>query len=401
MRKRLAALSLAVCCLAGCTGPDGEIYGEDEVREYVEQFCSEPYTLVGTELVAQTPDDMRYDFVTDGRGLTFSANSTLVQVAFKGVTTNFYTKRITCDYVSAVHDLYTDDVDAALSQGDTWLSEPDRLYLTNFGDLDNVVDTLIAADRVYAEELNWNPPEFLKKHPVTGVDIRWNRSAEEAEENDTWVKLSRISLTGQHTRQALYDELANLYAQFYVDGRIEKGDDIPKDYLMGKHVSKLDTLTLNGTKLAYDKQINPYYSYGLTTDFHAYSWYSYAAESYLIAADTGYMDDRGSFPLIIREYVLAMGGRYSRETNDKKSVSRWRIGDDLWVLTSQTGEDGITQWDVSKNGVPLDLTWYTVDQEFEMNSGLCVAIPVEDFCQLFDLEYTVDEVAGLLAFTSK
>lgn len=132
MKKCLAALLLTVLVLVGCSGPDGEIYGKAKVLAYVSTLCREPYTLVGTELVAQTPDDMRYDFVTNERGLAFSAHSTLVPIMIDASVTNFYRKSITCNYVQAVHELYREDVKAALSQGDTWLPEHQWMYLINF-----------------------------------------------------------------------------------------------------------------------------------------------------------------------------------------------------------------------------------------------------------------------------
>lgn len=401
MKKCLAALLTAVFLLAGCSGPDGEIYGEDKVLEYVDGICAEPYTLVGTELVAQLPDDMRYGFVTDGRGLAFSAHSTLTPIVIDASVTNFYTKSITCDYVSAVHELYREDVVAALSEAENYREREGWMYLLNFSDIDASVDTLLSADRVYAEELNWNSPEFLQENPVARVHLVWNRSIEEAEAHETWVNITDVYLTGRLTRQSLYDELANRYAQLYVNGKIENGDDIPQEYLKDKHVSRLDTLTLNGKPLAYDTEDNPYNQFGLTTDDYAYSWYSDAAGSYLLAADVGYMSDSSSFPLILREYVLALGGSYDRETDGEQSVSRWSIGDDSWMLISRLEDSNVTQWRVSKNGVPLDLDWYTVDQEREIGATFCVGVPAEDFCRLFNLTFTVDEAAGVLAFTSE
>ena len=146
MKKQLTALAMAGLLLAGCTGVDGKIYGQREVLAYVDDLCSEPYDLVGTELVAQLPDDMRYDFVTRERGLAFTAHSTLSQVVIDASPTVFYTKSITCNYVQAVHALYQDQVQAALARGRTWMPDYGWMYLVEFADLDDVVDTLLAAD---------------------------------------------------------------------------------------------------------------------------------------------------------------------------------------------------------------------------------------------------------------
>ena len=63
--KRVASLLLAVLLAGsavGCVGADGEIYGEKEVLEYVDTLCKEPYELLDSELIQQTPDNMEYHF---------------------------------------------------------------------------------------------------------------------------------------------------------------------------------------------------------------------------------------------------------------------------------------------------------------------------------------------------
>lgn len=115
MKKRVAALALAAALLAGCTGADGEIPDRGEVLAYVDELCAEPYREVSRELAAETPDDMEYRFETD-RGLHFTAHSYLSPVYIDASKTSFYTPEISCDYVSAVHRLYSDDVKASLSR---------------------------------------------------------------------------------------------------------------------------------------------------------------------------------------------------------------------------------------------------------------------------------------------
>lgn len=399
MKKyRILSLALAAALLCGCTGADGEIYGKGKVLDYVDSVCAEPYELVGTELVAEEPDDMRYDFVTRERGLAFTAHSYLEQVVIDATATSWYTREISCDYVSRVHDLYREDINAALAKGETWLPKPGWMYAVTFSDLDNITDTLLAADGVYSAELAYNPPEFLTEHPAATVHLVWQRSEAEALEHKTWVNLTDVSLTGQQDRQTLYDRLAGVYAQAVVDKQVEDGS-VPAAYLAGKHRSRLDALELNGTPLYYDTADNPYNPYGLTTDDYLGAWYSYEAGSYLLAMDVGYMNDGSSFPLIAREYVLALGGSYSRETDEKgRSESWWTLGGDTWRMRSTCGDGAVTAFSVEKNGEPLDLTWYTVDQERNVGATFCVGLSAEDFCRLFDLGYEADEDAGCLRF---
>lgn len=393
------SLVLAAALLGGCTGADGKIYGKGEVLDYVDSVCPEPYELVGTELVAEDPDDMRYDFVTRNRDLTFTAHSYLQQVRIDATVTSWYTREISCDYVSRVHDLYREDIDAALAKGRTWLPGPEWMYAVTFADLDDITDTLLAADGVYSAELAYNPPEFLAEHPAATVHLVWQRSEAEAREHKTWVNLTDVSLTGQQDRQTLYDRLAGVYAQAVVDKKVED-TTVPAEVLAGKHRSRLDTLELNGRPLTYDTGDNPYSPYGLTTDHYLGAWYSYAADSYLLAMDIGYMNDSSSFPLIAREYVLALGGSYGRQTDAKgNSESWWTLGDDSWRMVSHYRDGVVTGFTVEKNGEPLDLTWYTVEQERDVGATFCVGLPAADFCRLFDLAYTADEAEGCLRFT--
>lgn len=399
MKKRgLLSLALAAALLCGCTGADGKIYGQGKVLDYVDSVCTEPYELVGTELVAEEPDDMRYDFVTRERGLAFTAHSYLAAITIDATVTSWYTRKISCDYVSRVHDLYREDIGAALAKGKTWLPEPEWMYAVTFADLDNITDTLLAADAIYSAELAYNPPEFLAEHPAATVHLVWQRSEAEALEHKTWVNLTDVSLTGQQDRQTLYDRLAGVYAQAVVDKKVEDGS-VPAAYLAGKHRSRLDALELNGTPLAYDTEDNPYNPFGLITDDFLGAWYSYGADSYLLAMDIGYMSDGSSFPLIAREYALALGGSYTRETDEKgRSDSSWTIGGDTWRMRSTYRDGKVLDFTVEKNGQPLDLTWYTVDQESEVGATFCVGLPAEDFCRLFGLGYEADEDAGCLRF---
>ena len=67
--------ALLLSSFTGCTGKDGEIYGQRKVLEYVDSICTEPYHLVDRELIEESPDNMEYSFMTDNRELAFPANS--------------------------------------------------------------------------------------------------------------------------------------------------------------------------------------------------------------------------------------------------------------------------------------------------------------------------------------
>ena len=139
--------ALLLSSFTGCTGKDGEIYGQRKVLEYVDSICTEPYHLVDRELIEESPDNMEYRFMTDNRELAFTANSRLVPITIDATQTSFYRREITCDYVNAVRGLYRDDIDAVLQENGQYLEEHGWIYLLSFSDIDQVVDTILTADQ--------------------------------------------------------------------------------------------------------------------------------------------------------------------------------------------------------------------------------------------------------------
>ena len=390
--------ALLLSSFTGCTGKDGEIYGQRKVLEYVDSICTEPYHLVDRELIEESPDNMEYRFMTDNRELAFTANSRLVPITIDATQTSFYRREITCDYVNAVRGLYRDDIDAVLQENGQYLEEHGWIYLLSFSDIDQVVDTILTADQIYSRELEYNPPEFLSSNPAAGVHVVWQRSRQEAEEHKTWVNLTDIGVTGQHERQELYDRLADVYAQLYVDGKIENGHDIPARYLADKHVSLLPVIELNGTEMRYDRADNPYGPYGLTTDDYKYCWYNRELGTYMMVMDIGLTTDQMSIPLIIREYVTALGGTYRTSSQDELYTSTWTIGGDTWIMEAEYDDNEIRSLEVRKNGSPLELPYITVEEDIQVSATFCIGVTVEDFCRLFDLTYEIEEEQGKVLF---
>ena len=95
----LLILSAAVLFFSGCLGRNAEVYGQRHVLDYVDSVCSEPYELLGRELIEEDPDNMEYYFRTLDRDLDFQANSYLSPVWIDATETSFYTREISCDYV--------------------------------------------------------------------------------------------------------------------------------------------------------------------------------------------------------------------------------------------------------------------------------------------------------------
>ena len=403
MMKRMLCLLLAVflcVSLSSCLGTDAEIYGRREVLEYVDGICKEPYDEISRELIEETPDNMEYHFRTRDRGLEFKANSYLSPIWIDATKTSFYTREISCNYVSVVHDLYTDEVEEILSTHDAYQDSYGWMELLSFSDLDSVVDVLLQADAVYSRELAYNEPEFLSEYPVARVHVVWYPSREDADAHDNWTNLTDVMLTGQNSREELYNSLANQYAQLCMDGKIENRGDVPQQYLQDKHVSRLDTIELDGQEMLYDSEDNPYSQYGLTTDSYQYAWYSEEEQSYMLVMDIGFISDSSSFPLINREYVRALGGSYTAEPAEDVYRSEWTIGDTTWQMRAVYDKD-IQDLRITRNGETIAIPYVTYEEDRNVNSTFCVGVKAQDFCKLFDLRYTVDESVGKICFFSK
>lgn len=403
MKKKIAGVLLIVILLVltGCVTADGKVYGTREVLRYVNDICREEYELLGRELIEKKPDNMEYYFCTKERGLEFKANSYLSPIWIDATETSFYDKKISCDYVSVVHDLYYEEAETIIEKsplcvpGDMYSF---RMYILSFSDIDRIVDTILAADEIYQQELAYNSKEFLEKYPLMSVHLVWNRNQKEAQTQDTWVNVADIDINGQNDREELSERLAEAYVQGCVDGEIENMDGIPDQYLDAAHVSYLNTIRLNGEEMLYDCDDNPAASFSLSTENYKYSWYNDALGSYMMVTDIGMYWDNMSYPLIVREYVHALDGTYDTQRNGNKCISTWTIGADTWVMKGSYDDD-IQSLTVEKNGKRLEIDYITCEEDHNVGATFCVGVTVEDFCELFDLDYEVDEAAGEIRFS--
>ena len=175
---------------------------------------------------------------------------------------------------------------------------------------------------------------------------------------------------------------------------------MPENYLGGKHRSWLDEIELDGAKMEYADQDNPYNPYGLTTDDYLYSWYNEEEKSYMMVSDIGFYSDGSSMPLIIREYVRALGGQYNLSAEEDRFFSSWTIGQNHWEMES-VYEDGIQSVTLTRNGKRIPLQYLTTEEDHNVKASFCIGLTADQFCSLFDLRYEVDEENGKILFFSK
>lgn len=381
--------------LTGCTGIDGKAPDQNTVLKRVDLVCSEPYELISVVQTGERPESFVYTFVTE-RGLTFTAQSYLQRVYLDASATNFYTPTVSVFYVDAVHEQYGERVSAILSECPQ--KQQYGFAFLSFGDAEEAARYLAEADAVYAEELAWNDEQFLKEYPLSVVNVRWYRDASALEENRDACFLCSVGLNGTWTQQTLQEYLEEQYAQAYVDGEIENGEDIPRELVESLHVSELTTLTLDGQVMTYDTLRNQASAVRLSTEDYAFSWYSGKRESYMLVCDVGFVSESQSYPLIAAEYVAALGGEY--HVNTKGFDAYWTIDGVTWQMTAQYEDGAVRGVEVTRDGVPLKLDYVTVEDDWKIGATFCIGLPVDQFAKLFDLSYEIDEESRWLAFFS-
>ena len=387
--------------LTGCTGADGEIYGEQAVRDEVDRICSEPYHLEDKKLIETTPDNMEYTFQTENRDLTFTANSYLTPVYFDATPTGWYTKEISCDYIFAIHEQYEEELDAVAASCETYLPEHGWCYILDYNDISGIVDMVLEADTVWQQELKYNDSTFLRENALTTFHIVWYPSETEAENHEDWVNLTDLAVTGQNNRDDLYEKVADAYAQKVKDGEIPDRGDVPDSKLDERHVSFLPSITLDGKELYYNNDTNPVGNYGLTTEEYKHCWYNEELDTYLIETDIGFVDADMSFPMVNREYVYALGGTYHGSCNNDTYTATWTIDGDTWELVSRYDDSTLKSFGLTKNGTSIPVGIVTTEDDWEVGATFTIGVPVDDFCRFFDLTYTIDEEAGQLRFQSE
>ncbi|NCB91436.1 MAG: hypothetical protein EOM40_02530 [Clostridia bacterium] len=400
-RKHLVQMTLLcfVCLfLCACTTIDGDVPGKKEVSKYVKESVSEKYELESVEKIQEHPDKVEYTYSSKKRDLIFHAYSYLANITIDACSTSFYSREISCDYVSIMQELYYDDAEKILKNAECYDKEDEVFMIHDFDDVADIAKTIIQADRIYSKELEYNDKAFLKENPLMDLVI-WRTDPLDEE---SWIYVGRENLTGTREYSEVYGSITKKYAQLCCDNHITD-KKIPEKYTRDLHVSTLNTIMLNGKEMLYDINDTPYSTYGLTTDSVRKSWYNKQFDSYMLVCDIGLMPENGSGFMVINEYVTALGGTYHLDT--EKMITKWKIGTDRYEMrakySKKDDEDSVISLDIKKNGEKLDIRYLTYKEDREVGISFGVGIPVEDFVKLFDLDYKIDEENETLIFESK
>ena len=229
LKRLILPALLSSLLLASCATIDSDVYGEEDVVDYVRSVCTdEEFELVSSEQVEDRPKNVEYTFRSRERDLTFTANSYLDNVTIDGSSTIFYSKEISCTYVSEVHELYRDRAVRILEELPTY--DDGWVGLLSFDDLDQVAEVMARAEEVYREELDYNGEDFLRGHPLLNVHLAWYPSQEDLEAHQSWINTADFGIIGLRSREELYQRLADKYAQMCVDSQLDELASIPEEH---------------------------------------------------------------------------------------------------------------------------------------------------------------------------
>lgn len=408
MKQKIIILILFIIIfsslVSGCgVNIDSEVYGEDEVMEYVAECVpNENYELVSVEEMCEKPQNVEYTFKSLDRDITFTANSYIATITFEWT---YYKKEISCSYDNAVWAIYRERFFDELEESSLWDGSEyiPEMYLMSFADIDTVADSIYAASDILKEELQYNDEDYIKKYLYQYIHIYWVQDEEAVAdwEAGTYCFITTIKADGFITREEIYEQIADAYSQEAKNLNVKNDDDIPEIYFQDKHNYKLNTIYLNNEEMTYEEVSNPFNDGEPVTSYFKYSLYNSELESYMMYVDTGHYDSWKA-ALIIPEYVEALNGTWENLENG----ASWQIGGDEWILTCEYSSDSTGEYvsdiSIKKNGKELQLDCFleTGDEINSVRTYKIVYLSIDDFAKLFNLSYKIDEENDSISFYS-
>ena len=355
---------LLFICLSGILFMTGchteKPHRQDEVMEIVKEKCTEDFKLLYSEKIRESPYYIRYTFETTDRKLTFTADSTLhVEWLVLASRAEIY-----CNYADKVAGLYRDRINAELEQSS--LYKDGEFAITHYSDLEEAAKTLEKCNQIYAEELAYNSAEFLKENPASCVQFVWYRS----ENRKNGKEVFDCDINGCDTYKELLASLSLKYAQCYKDHIILDGSDIPQVYLDSTHTLNLK-ISINGE----------------ITD--VYCQYDYDKDSYTIAF---YFD---SIPTLCK-FMEKSGIDYT--VNSKNTTIKWKTKTDTWEfrVNKEGRHTTASKPSLIRNGKVLS----DIKEKGLMDQSY-LNVTLDDFADMLDLEYTIDEDNSTIFFVSR
>ena len=408
VRSALLAL-LAACCLAACGVPiDSPAPSEAEVLDYATLQCpNESFEVVASEEVRELPKKVVYTLRSTERDLTFTATGEITEPV-SGKFPSGPKPRVSCDYPSAVRDLYHDDVVTELServagQGESGIVfSPGwpELYVRNYAQLEEALALLEEVDALYEPELAYNPAEWVRENASTSVAIRWFDGTLSAEDGDPtgWKQLGDVALYGELDAERDLEALASAYAQLIADGVAPADATLPERHLESLHRTAIDRIAVRGEEVpfglgetSWGDATNPYQRDHISEGGGVVAHWSDERGCYLVrvnmdGTDPRDRDEGGSW--LVQQVAQLAGGSYE----DDATGFSWEVGDVSGHMEYVGLESGRKVARLELN----DRTSMVSCSSEEAGLSDAVAMPVEDFAALFGLTARVDEAEGVI-----
>jgi len=393
----ISAAVIASVFLTGCTDINGKLASKREVNKKVhETVTSEKCQFVSVEhFTNETPKRDVYTYETD-RGLTFETVSTLRPFGIDGATIG-YNQSISVNYESAVHELYIDRITDIL--GDI-LDDRNRIYYSDFNEFEKIADLISRADDVYKEELAVNSSEWLKKNPVLNIRLYFKGDKYNVNSNDTFIV--GININGTHDFDELYDYITYKHIDANRNGSIED-ESIPADIVNSTHVERLGKITYCGNSVSYaayedarDNRLINNTGFDVGGDVYS-SYYYFPWDTYIVILNVGLTDETYA-PRLIEAYAKEMN--YEYKIQYKKGKVAWQTDNANWVILSEYGDNRhVSDFKVYKDKEYQDIPYITSDSELSpIHCSYLVGISVDDFANMFNVNYEIDEEEKELRF---
>lgn len=402
--KRISlTIALCIACLGitACTDIDGKLMKESDVlKEVKEQVPSERFKYIKVEHHDDlSPKEDIYYFESKDRDMSFQALSTLAPIGIDASVIG-YRQYLDVGYDDGVHSLYLDQIDSILNQ--ITKDEKDNYCFTSYTELEKVIQIVAKADAVYSAEKKYNTEKWMEEHPVKNVRLYYRYKNEEGE--DKSFSMLGINLTGLES----YEKMHDLYTYQYVKRMMAEGfedptipeeaytmihpDKLPDIYINQYNISEtayIDAKSKNLTNNSRDKNGNDHYA----------AYYYYHWDTYVVPLNVGLTDENYA-PKLVEEYFKVLGIDY--EIKYGKGDVRWNYNGDKWLIEAKMDKNhDNTSCEFYKNGKRQDINYLTHNDVMSpVNATYLIGISVQDFADMFGLEYDINEAEGTLKFYS-
>lgn len=401
-RILLAAIVSLICFLAvGCTDIDGDLMKEKEVLKAVkEQVPSERYKFIKVEHHDELrPKEDIYYFESKDRDMSFQAVSTLVPIGLDASTIG-YSKHVNPGYAEGVHNLYIGDMEKVLEVIPK--NDKGQYCFTSYTELEKVLGIIAEADSIYTAEKKFNTEKWMEENPAKKVLLHFNYKDENGESKSRFT--FTISLNGLNTYESLHDLYTYLYVKRVMDEDFSD-PTIPEDAYKLIHAGKLENIcvdwsNISETAFVDDKANNLTNGSRDRNGNDPYSaHYYYQWGTYVVVLNVGLASEEYA-PKLMEVYFDTLGVGY--EIRYGKGSVKWIYGGDEWAIEAKQDKNhDSTSCEFYKNGKKQEIKYLTYNDAMSpVHATYLVGISVDDFADIFDLEYDINEQESTIKFYS-